>query len=80
MVSVLWGNHTTNHTLDKLQKIQNKCLRIILRKSEINNKNFNKIKLLRINEIIKFENVKFAYKIKNNLLPEEIMKSIIVVL
>ena len=72
----LWGNHATNHTLDKLQKIQNKCLRIILCKSEINNKDFNKIKLLRINDIIKLENVKFAYKINNNLLPEEIMKSV----
>ena len=46
-------------------------------KTKINNNDYTEIKVLRINEIIKLENLKFAYKYYNNYLPVEIMKNVL---
>ena len=69
----LWGNHLTKENIENLQKIQNKCMQCILKKKIINKKDYKSLKILQINQIIKLETVKFAYKIKNSLLPQQIL-------
>ena len=72
----LWENHVSNDNIEKLQKIQNKCLQYILNNKEINKEDYKGLKMLRIKQIIKLETVKFAYKIKNSLLPKQIMNCV----
>ena len=43
---------------------------------EINKETYIDLKILQIKQIIKLETVKFAYKIKESLLPEQIMNCI----
>ena len=72
----LWGNHVPTEVVNKLQKLQNKCLCYILNKNAINNNDYNSLEILQIEEIIKLETVKFAYKINKSLLSDEIMQCV----
>ena len=58
----VWGNLASSETIKKLQSIQNKCVRIILNEKHINNNDYINLKFLKIKELIKLENLKFAYK------------------
>ena len=59
----IWGNNITNEILTKLSKIQAKCVSLISK-----NKNMKELGILTITDLIKLENMKFGYKLKNNLL------------
>ena len=73
----IWGNLVNKQILCKFQKIQNKCLSYILHHKRINDKNFTNLRILKINEIIKLDNLKFAYKYYHGHLPLEINKNVL---
>ena len=60
-----------------MQKIQNKCLSYLLHHKRINNKDFDKLNILKISEIITLENLKFGYKYYHDHLPHEINKNVL---
>ena len=64
----IWGNLVCDGVLDKLQKLQNKCIRLIGRNTK---KNYN---ILSIRQLITLENYKFGYKLLNETLPSNIVK------
>ena len=66
------GNHISTDQLNKIQKIQNKCVSIICKRTHVNEINYKNLQLLKIKEIIKLENLKIAYKLNKNLLPKKI--------
>ena len=68
----IWGNLAASTDLTKLQKLQNKCIITMLGKKSIVKKDFADLGILRVKEIIKLENLKFAYKLNKNLLPKKI--------
>ena len=45
-------------------------------KNQINSNDYINLKFLKIKELIKLENLKFAYKFNKNLLPEQIKKCV----
>ena len=58
--------------INKLQKIQNKCLKYILPKDN----SFTackKLNILNIKDMLKLVNLKFGYKLANKLLPSRII-------
>ena len=68
----VWGNHISADQLNKIQKIQKKCVSIICKRTHMNEINYKNLQLLNIKDIIKLENLKFAYKLNKNLLPKKI--------
>ena len=68
----LLGNHIPTHMLHQLQKAQNKCIGIVVNKLKININGYQEIGLICVNEIIKLENIRFAYKLNKNLPPNKI--------
>ena len=62
-----WGNNIANGTLKKLTGIQMKCVSLISK-----HKSMKELAILTVNDLIELENMKFGYKLKNNLLPTEI--------
>ena len=69
---MLWGNGISNEQLNKLQKIQNQCMRYISG-NRINNTRVNKeLKILTINDMVELANLKFGYKFLHNLLPKKV--------
>ena len=73
----IWGNHVNKQMLRKLQKLQNKCLSYLLHCRRINNKDYEKLEILKINEIITLENLKFGYKYYHDHLSHEINKNVL---
>ena len=72
-----WGNMLTNSQIEKLQKLQNKCIRILSKKDKINvAKTRKELGILSIRELIKIENLKFGYKYENKLLPAPLINSL----
>ena len=63
----VWGNNVANGIVNKLTGIQMKCISLISK-----HKNRKELGILTVNELIELENMKFGYKLKNNLLPTEI--------
>ena len=72
---LIWGNGLCHSKINKLQKLQNKCVQLL-----DENKSLHLIykdgRILRIKEIIKLENIKFGYRKLNNLLPVTISRSL----
>ena len=70
----IWGNMLRNDQLEKLQKLQNTCIRLIT-----NQKNtvhgYQLLKLMNVAEIIKLHNLKMGYLVQHQQLPEMILKS-----
>ena len=63
----VWGNSLSNTTLMQLRKLQNKVIRIITGKKHIILNDFSELRILRVKQIISLENLKFAYKLNNDL-------------
>ena len=59
--------------LAKLQKLQNKCLSYILNRN-INNNDYQSLKLLRVKEIITLHNLKLSHKIQHKDLPTKLLQ------
>ena len=68
---IVWGNMLSKCHLNKLQKLQNNCIKEIL-KRKININDYRLLKMLRISELIKLENIKLAYRTKHSQLPEKV--------
>ena len=68
----VWGNMIPNTSLIKLQKIQNKCFKLIFGK-ESTKDNFHSSKLLRVSDMIKLVNLKHGHKVQYSHLPEQVL-------
>ena len=64
---ILWGNGATKTQINKIQKIQNKCIKYIANKNSVAQLNKD-LKILTI-EQVELANYKFGYKLLNRLLP-----------
>ena len=69
---LLWGNNATESQLNKLQKIQNKCLKYLLPKETPHNAS-KMLNILNIRDMLKLVNLKFGYKVANKQLPPRII-------
>ena len=64
---IVWGNNATKKQLNKIRSIQKECLTLI--NGRKTNKTLSEEGLLSIDNMISLENMKFGYKLINNLLP-----------
>ena len=70
---LLWGNNASKEQLNRLQKLQTKCLELIQDKKS--NTNLNKtLGILTIEDMVKLENMKFGYKLVHWMLPQKIIE------
>ena len=65
----VWGNMILATAITQLQKLQNKCVNLIMGQGATLNK-FAFLQILHIDDLIKLENCKFGYKLLNYTLPE----------
>ena len=68
---LVWGGICKKGDLVRLSKTQNKCVKLIEPRLDLNTI-YRKHKILRINELIKLEEIKFGYKQINKLLPNRL--------
>ena len=66
---LLWGNSAKKEHLNKINKLQSKCLQLIHPKAS--SKSLN---ILSLDEMIKLENMKFGYKLVHHILPPRIIE------
>ena len=72
---VLWGGMALSENLNKIRKTLNMCVKILKPKTEIN-KSYGELKILTLDQLIKLEHNKLAYKIANGTLPIKIKEII----
>ena len=65
---LVWGNMIRQDTFTKLQKIMNKCFKLITGQ-EPTPMNFKSERMLRLKDLIGIENKKLGYQLNNHLLP-----------
>ena len=68
---LVWGGICKKGDLTRLSKIQNKCVKLIEPRLDVNTI-YKKHKILRIDELIRLEEIKFGYKQINKLLPNKL--------
>ena len=68
---LVWGNICKKGDLARLSKTQNKCVKLIEPRSDLNTI-YSKHKILKLDELIKLEEIKFGYKQINKLLPNKL--------
>ena len=61
---ILWGSMTTKENLNRMQMIQNKCIEIICNNKNIEH-SFKKLKIPKIKELIKLQEIKIGYRLIN---------------
>ena len=64
----LWGNMISKTTINKLQKIQDRCIALIEKRAHA-----KQLNILDLPSLIVLENMKFGFKVKNGLLPCKIL-------
>ena len=64
----VWGSMLSTKQVQKLQKVQNICLKII-EPSMKTSESFEKLKILRMSQLVNLELNKMAYKRTHNMLP-----------
>ena len=64
----IWGNMIPPTSLNKIQKLQNKCLVTISNKSATP-QTYKEFRILPMKNLLKLENAKIGYKLVNNMLP-----------
>ena len=69
----IWGI-TTEDNLDKIVKLQKKCVRIITFSDFYSHANplFIDLKILKVHDVIKLQQLKLAYEYCNNLIPQDL--------
>ena len=72
----VWGNMIPNTSLNRLQKLQDKCIDLIEKNPTCKNK-YNSNRILKIKEILLLENCKIGYKIINKQLPYNVYNLIV---
>ena len=65
---ILWGNMATRTQINKLQKVQNKCVSYIMNKKVLT-QDFKLNKLLTIDDMLWINNVKIGYKLRHSHVP-----------
>ena len=65
----VWGSMLSVEKLNKLQKLQNKCINLIDTSDLSLENKFSTHKIMKIKEIVHFETSKVGYKVVNKLLP-----------
>ena len=65
---------TSDINLDKVYKLQKKCVRILTFSDSYSHSNpsFIDLKILKAHEVIKLQQLKLAYEYKNNLIPTDL--------
>ena len=71
---LIWGSMLSTKQIQKLQKVQNTCLKIIEPSMNIS-ESFKKLKILRISQLVRLELNKLAYKHTHNLQVERAWKN-----
>ena len=72
---ILWGSMTTQNNLLHIQSVQNKCVEIISR-NKSTELNYEKLKILKIKELIKMQEIKVDYRLINKMLPSKISQQL----
>ena len=69
----IWGI-TTEENLDKIVKLQKKCVRILTFSDFDSHANplFIDLKILKAHDVIKLQQLKLAYEYSNNLIPQDL--------
>ena len=68
----IWGNMISSSNLNKLQKLQNKCV-ILINGSTATDTNLKSLCIMKINDLLRLENYRFGYKFLQRLLPIKII-------
>ena len=68
---MIWGGTIKKIDLARLTKIQNKCVKLIEPRLDLNTI-YNKHRILRIEDLIQLEEIKFGFKQINKLLPKRL--------
>ena len=68
----LWGNMCSKTDLRKIQSVQTLCFQLLLKQKIVRQTDRQTNRLLTIEQLIKLENYKFAYRLENNLLPSKV--------
>ena len=68
---ILWGSMTTQDNLLCIQALQNKCVEIIS-KNKNTDVNCKRLKIFKIKELIKIQEIKVGYRLINEQLPNKI--------
>ena len=73
---LVWGSMCSKQKLNKIQKLQNQCLRLISNRKHIDTHTFRNHKILTVEKLIKLEICKTGYKLLKNDLPVRIIKNL----
>ena len=68
---LIWGGTIKKSDLARLTKIQNKCVKLIEPRLDLD-AIYNKHRILRIENLIQLEEIKFGFKQINKLLPKKL--------
>ena len=72
---ILWGTMTTKDNLNRIQMLQNKCVELISKDKNIDTK-FKNLKIYKIPELIKLQEIKIGYRLVNKQLPNKIIQQL----
>ena len=72
---VLLGSMTTKDNLNRIQSLQNKCIDIISKDKNIET-SFTKLKIPKVKELIKLQEIKIGYRLINKQLPNKISQQL----
>ena len=73
---LIWGTMMTKDKLQQLQLIQDKCISLIIKTDTLEHK-YNKLKINKLSEQIKLQEIKVGYRLVNKLLPNKISQQIL---
>ena len=72
-----WGNMLSITQIAKLQKLQNKCIKILAKNEKVDVTSSRKeLKILSVTELIKVENLKFGYRYDKKMLPNPLVSNL----
>ena len=72
---ILWGNMANSYSLNKIAKLQNKCM-LMIKPNQKARITYQELNILELTKLIDLENKKLGYKIFNNLLPTRMLNII----
>ena len=73
---LIWGTMMTKDKLQRLQLIQDKCINLITKIGTLEHK-YKKLKINKLTEQIKQQEIKVGYRLVNKLLPNKISQQIL---
>ena len=67
-----WRNMIKKEHLTKLQKLQNRCISLISN-NDASTKVYQSLKIMKVKDIIKLQNLKLGFKVQHSQLPENVL-------